>query len=446
MGDRSFQLDRVREVYQLSPKIILCVEEVPSAYSASMGFFIGVGGRHEAPGFEGTAHLCEHLFFKGSSRRSAYELSRISERLGGELNAYTDRELTSFYSESPVEQLGEMLDLTLEMLLDFQFSSADFENEKEVVIQELLSYADNPDDVFADLSVEVPWARHPLSLRVGGTAEQVRSLTEEKVRDFIEECYLSAPWVVSVASSMKPTEVRELVERSLQQARSHRLSRYLDVQKEIPKQGASPVLKDSLGERSETFYFDTEQFQLSLTYPGVSILDPKEMAFSGLSSMLGEGSSSWLYKELREERGLVYHVGTDELSFSDCGAFQISWSCNESKLLESVRACKSVLRGFKERLSESEVTFVRDSIRGATQMSFDGIHNRMESMGRQQLLMNKVYSMSETLAELKKVHFDAIHSLALLFEKEPCFFLLGPLKAEAAAQKLNEIRHIWKES
>ena len=115
--------ERRRARLRLSPKITLCIEEIPTSYTAALGFFIGCGARHEPKDLWGVTHLCEHLFFKKTSKRSAVEISRQSERMGGELNAYTDRELTSFHADCPVEQFDEMLEILLEMLLDPHFDS-----------------------------------------------------------------------------------------------------------------------------------------------------------------------------------------------------------------------------------------------------------------------------------------------------------------------------------
>ncbi len=438
----SIKRDRIRKIYSLSPKITLCVEEVPSAYSTSVGLFCDVGSRHESSEFLGAAHLCEHMFFKRTSDKTAYQISKISERLGGELNAYTDRELTCFYADSPTEQFQEMLDLILEMLLDTQFTKKEFQGELDVVVQELLSFEDSPDDVFGDLSIEVPWKSHPLSLPVGATSHQVKKLNFDKIKTFIENYYLKSSWVISVCTPLKVSKVDSIVRKSLKKAESLSSGSALSKVSKIKRSGGSAKLPKELYLRSKAINYDTEQVQVALTFPGLSAVHPQQIIYTGLASMLGQGSSSWLYKEMREERGLVYHVSSSDLCFSDSGAFQIVWSCGLKYLDESVQVAADCVARLGSKIDPEEVKFVRESIQGASKMAFDGIHTRMEAMGRQQMLMGKVYGLSETLKELDKIQHKSLQKVAKNLVVKPSILLFGPVgKAD-----LSKTQKLWRKT
>jgi len=434
--------DRIRKVFKLSPKITLCVEEVPSAYSTSVGLFCDVGSRHETAQYLGAAHVCEHMFFKRTSGKTAFDISKISERLGGELNAYTDRELTAFYGDSPTEQFSEMLGLIFEMLLDAQFSEDEFKGELDVVIQELLGFEDSPDDIFNELTVEVPWKKHPLSLRVGGTAKEVKPLTYAKIRSFIEKFYLQSNWVISVCSPLKTAEVKRQVLGELKRASRYENAWALSKVRKTPRPGGSAQLPKKLASRSAIHKYDTEQAQVCLTYPGMAITHPKEILHTGVASMLGQGSSSWLYREMREERGLVYHVAASDLSFSDCGAFQMNWSCSPGNMMDAFEVAAGIVNRLRNGLDPDEVKFVRESIQGATKMAFDGVHSRMEAMGRQQLLMNRIYGLNETLVELEKIQHKPMEKMARTLIAEPSFLLFGPVNKT----DLTKAQKLWRKT
>jgi predicted Zn-dependent peptidase len=431
--------ERRRARFKLSPKIILCVEEVPASYTAALGFFVGCGARHEPPALWGVTHLCEHLFYKKTSTKTAVDISRISERLGGDFNAYTDRELTCFHADCPVEQFDEMFSLILELLLDPRFERADFESERDVVVQEIVAYEDNPEDVFSDLSLEVPWKRHPLGLRIGATSEQVGHLSFESTYHYLENTFLQAPWVISVVSPMRIAAVKKAIDSHLKNVANFRFASALrkSVQPRRPARVAS--LTRPFSKRSECHTIDSEQVQVAFSFPGLPLKHRDEVQLSALMSLLGVGASSLLYRELREEAGLVYHVSSAHHSFSDSGLMMGQWACSKESLSKAAYLAGSVCGRLSRDVCSEEINYTRQCLEGATKMSFDGIRGRMESMGRQELLLGRSYDLPQTLAELRKIRKPSIDRYAKVLGKAPCFLMVGPL----GKREMKQLESSW---
>lgn len=432
------QRKRVR--LKLSPKITLCVEEVPSAFSASMGFFVACGSRHESKVNLGAAHMCEHLFFKRTSSKNANDIARISERLGGELNAYTDRELTCFHADCPADQTEEMLELLFEMLLDPQFNEEEFNSERAVVFQEIMGYEDNSEDVFSDLSLEVPWNQHPLSLRIGARADQVKKLSFKGMHRFIEKTFLVAPWTISVVSPLKTNLVKKIVLNCLKKSQKYRHSSALKKNQKPIRRGGIPNLGSTWSQRSLAHKMEGEQVQVGFSFPSAGIRDAKEIHHTALSSIMGLGAGSMLYRELREKRGLVYHVSAGNFAFTDAGLLMGQWSCTANHLEEAGftagKVCGLLAWG---GVPENEVKYIRDCLEGVVKMSFDGIRSRMEALGRQEILLGRSHNLSEALVTLKKIKKSPLDRITKQMRKAPCFLIVGPV----GKKELTRLEKSW---
>ncbi len=432
-------MTRKQARFQLTPKVRLVVEEVPSAYSAALGVFVACGSRHESARLHGLTHLCEHLFFKGTSAKSANEISKISEASGGELNAFTDREYTCFYGSIPVGQMEEAIELLLEVLLDSTLDPGDFEKEKDVVMQEVQGYEDSPDEVFGDLMLEVPWGQHPLARRVAGHSKGVKELKHRDALRFIEEDFLSSEWVISVASSRKVSTVRGLVAKALRKARRHRFGHVLTKRPRRHKL-AAPRLPQHPFVRSSVEKYDTEQIQIAFFWPGVPVAHRDEVVWSALVSILGTGSSSRLYKELREDKGLVYTTYAQLLGFADSGLLMGYFAADKKNWLEALSSAGRICRSFADSVDQEEIDYTVRCLEGATYMSYDGIYPRMEAMGRQELYCRRYVTLKHALAELKQVRLEPLRRVARGLHTTPCFHVLGPL----GSRQLPLIQRVWE--
>jgi len=421
--------------FQLTPKIRLLVEENPGAVSAALGYWVGCGSRHESRALHGATHLAEHMFFKGTSQHSAEELSSILERFGGDLNAFTDREYTCFHAWVPAERTSLAFNLITEMLYDSLFDEDEFRKERQVVVQELRGYEDSAEDEFGDALLEVPWRGHALGRRIGGYAREVRKLEHGPFVKYIHEEFLAAPIVISVASPLPAKEVRLQVLDALNRVRSLRGGRAID-QRPRRARITAPSMGRSLVARSHVRSFEAEQVQLGFVFPAHGIRDPREVYWSALSSLLGGGASSALFREIREVRGLAYSTYSQYSAFGDSGLLGLAVATDKKRLLENAQVCGEICRRYAKGVPEGELDFVKTQLEGATYMSYEGIHNRMDTMGRQELIYGRQLGLSESLEEIRSMTARGLANVAKELARTPCVIALGPVTARDQAKIL----------
>ncbi len=432
-------LGRVLARYQVHPKIRLVVERHPSAASASIGFFVKCGSRHEPRHLHGMTHFAEHMFFKGTTKHSAEEISQTIERTGGDINAFTDREYTCFHAWVPKDQTQLALDLLCEMIFDSLLEPQDFLKEREVIVQELQGYEQSPDDEFSDNQLEVPWKGFALGDRVGGFSNRVAKLSHEELLGHIRDVFLRSEMVVTVVSSHSPDKIKEQLMKSLAKAEDYLWGGSL--RKALPRHPRSvPKMTEPFYEMSQSKKFAVDQVQAAFFWPGVALSHKNEILFSALCSLIGSGSSSYLFRELRENRALVYTTYAQHMSFTDAGLMMTYFACDRKKLFEATEAVAKVMSRVLSGISEDDIEFLISMMEGATYMSFEGVNNRMESIGRQEILLNRTISLKEALKELKMISKKSLDRSAKIFQKTPCFYVLGPVKNT----ELKQMKKVWE--
>lgn len=417
---------RVRR-FHLTPKIKLLVEENPGAVSAALGFWIGCGSRHEPASLHGATHLAEHMFFKGTSQHSAEELSRVLEQFGGDLNAFTDREHTCFHAWVPAERTGMAFNLITEMLYDSLFDETEFRKERGVVVQELRSYEDSAEDEFADGLIEVPWRGHALGRRIGGFARHVREMKRAPFVRYITEDFLAAPLVISVASPLPAEEIKSQVKEALARARGFRWGKAIDGRVRVPA-STPPSMGRQLDARSQLRRFDSDQVQLGFVFPAASIRSKDEVYWSGLSNLMGGGAGSALFREIREVRGLAYSTYAQYSAYSDAGNFALVVTTDKKRLIETAQVCGEVCRRYAKGTPEGELEFSKSQLEGAAVMSYEGIHNRMDALGRQELIFNKQIGLAQNRREIREMTLKGLNRIADELNRTPCIYALGPVK------------------
>lgn len=402
----------------------LVVEEQPRAISSSVGLFFRQGSRDELLAEHGITHLLEHLFFKGSTSKSAVELNYEIERLGGELNAYTDREVTCFYANTPSSGTKRALSLLLEMIYDSIWEEPEFAKEREVILQEITGYLDSPEEEFWDSFIEHCMPDRAVGRRVAGTAKSVRAIDFSNLREHLENSFFRRPCVLVVVSPLSAQTVKAYMKQWLSQWSRKVL--WGDALFGKPRRMAR---ESSARHRSGVYAqrFDSDQVHFGISYPGVSLTSPEEVSLSALSFLLGGGASSRLFRRLREQEGLVYSVNAQAFSLSDQGRFLVNFSCDRNRLPDAATLCSEEIENAKSGVTNDDVAFIAESLRGALYLSFEGAINRMDSLGRQVLLFGKPFSFDALAKELDEVSRTSILRVARKYLSKPFVFGLGPV-------------------
>ena len=405
----------------LSNGALLVTACLPEREAAAVGVFFGVGSRHEKEGEEGVAHFLEHILFKGSTTRSAAQIVGEIEGVGGSVNAYTSEELTCYEARGPAFHLKKMTEVLVDMVSAPLFSPEEIEKEREVILEELVSYEETPSEYVQELAAASVWGSHPLGKAVIGTRASIATLGEEKLRAFHQRYFQGRP-LLSVVSSFSHEEVKSWVEESF-----GRLP--------LTLAGEEPVwwdyscvqpayaLKEDLREVEQT------NLVLSFIVPGRR--SEQRYALRLLSVLWGETMSSRLFQLIREKHALAYSIYTDYTSFEEVGSFSINLGVdiqNEEKALALIVAEKERLR--QEGVSAEELEQAKNYLWGQFIVGLDSVGAQMNWLGESLLLEKKVRTPLEIKAEIDKVSLEQVKGAI------ECLFLSG----EGALARVGEAK------
>lgn len=369
--------------------------------STSVGIWLGLGSRHDPVGKAGLAHLYEHMVFKGTARRSAAMVSRELEQVGGHLNAFTSREQTCFYAKVLDRDLPRAVDLLADLVTGAKLSGRDLAKERQVVLEEIRSCDDDPDELVGDLFAQALWARHPLGEPIAGSVETVKPLTVADLRLHQERSLSSeVPVVVCAAGAVDHDQLVAIAARGL----------------EAKQAGAPKVQKaPSPGKRQETRKIverDVSQVNLILARRSLSSHHPLRHALGLVNLVLGGGMASRLNQELREKRGLAYSI----YSFSDfllgAGALGVSLGTEPKQARNAVELVSKEIRKLRDKgLSKKDLRFAKDYAAGAAVLALESPSARMQNMGKCQLLYGHPLGLEEILEVAEGVTTDQIEEV-----------------------------------
>ncbi len=397
-------------------------EHVPGVRSAAIGVFVGVGSRDETPTLNGASHFLEHLLFKGTPTRSAMDISSALDAVGGEFNAYTAREYTCYHARVLDEDVPMAVDVLGDMLTSSLITGEDVEAEREVILDEIAMHDDDPDDVVHNLFAAHAWAGSPLSRPIAGTHESIRALTRTQINRYYRGRYVAPAMTVAVAGNVVHSDVVRLVKKAF--ARNDFLAD-TDATPFAPRLAATPRATKP-GDIHTTRPF--EQVNLVLGMRGLTRSDPRRYALGVLNAAFGGGSSSRLFQEVRERRGLAYSVYSFASSYSDAGMVGVSVGSLPSKSGEVLHVVRDELsRMVGAGLDAAELDRGRGQMRGGLVLSLEDTVSRMTRLGEVELFQDRLLSLDEVLARLDAVTLDDVHALAGdLFSRPETLAVVGP--------------------
>lgn len=405
---------------QLPNGVRVVTEEIPHVRSATVGFWVTVGSMHETQEVAGICHLLEHMLFKGTPTRSAREIAETLDGVGGQLNAFTDKEYTCFHARVLSEHLPLAIDLIGDMLLHSLFRLEDLRCEKRVVLEEIRQLEDEPEDLVHDLLLERMWRDHPLGRPVIGTRKSVRSLSRETLLDFLPRHYAANRLLVAAAGNLKHEQVL---------AQVHDLLGEL-VAAPLPPTLPAPVANPF--ERRVTR--ETEQAHLCLGAPGCSQIQSERYPLAVLDAILGGSTSSRLFQEVREKRGLAYTIGSATLSYRDGGALAVYAGTSPERADQVLRLIRQEFdRILDKGVLEREVEQARNQLKGAMLLALEGTGTRMSRLAKSQLYFDRVISIEEVVREVDQVTVATVNRVArdVLPAARGAVVVLGPASKKA---------------
>jgi predicted Zn-dependent peptidase len=383
---------------ELDPGIRVVTENVPSVRSIALGLWVKVGSRDEDQHQAGISHFLEHLLFKGTDRFTAEQIAQIFDGFGADINAATSKETTVLYAHFLDEHLEEAFDVMADMLLRSTY--ADIDSEREVVLEEIAMYEDEPQDKVHDVLSQAIFGDHPLGRPVIGRGEVISSLSVEDVVGYHTARYVAPNIVVAAAGNLEHQAIVSLVEAKLQ-------ANATDGNGAAPPTGPPKSAARVAFQQKET-----EQYHVCLGGPGIRRNDERRFALSVLDGVLGGATSSRLFQEVREKRGLAYAVYSWASQYRDSGQVGIYVGTRGDNVGEAMSVIGTELeRLHAEGVTEEELERAREHVKGRIVLSLESTASRMHRLGRSILTGTPLLSLDELIVELDAVDRDQLQEL-----------------------------------
>ncbi|HEX6392373.1 MAG TPA: pitrilysin family protein [Acidimicrobiales bacterium] len=401
--------------------LTVVTEQMPGVRSASIGFWVGTGSVDENPNESGASHFLEHLLFKGTDELSALSIAESIDSVGGDMNAFTTKEYTTFY----VRLLGEDAGMGVDILSDIMWSPAfrldEIESERQVILEEILMHSDEPADLVHDVLAAALFPGHPLGRKVLGEAETISRMNRDHIAAFHREHYLPGNIVVAAAGQLDHDEIVERLGSRLAGRAG----------------GSAPgrIAPATPASRVEVLRRRTEQAHLAVAVPAPDRDDDERHAMSIVEHVLGGGMSSRLFQSIREERGLAYSVYAYRLGFQGAGALAVYAGTSPDKAAE-VRdlILDEIQRVAEEGITKAELDSARSHIRGSMALGLEDSGARMSRIGHSQLVHRKVLAVEEVEQRLANLTLDQVNETARRWMSRPTTVAcVGPFDADDLA-------------
>jgi predicted Zn-dependent peptidase len=398
-------------------------EAMPGQRSATIGFWVGVGSRDEAPGQHGSTHFLEHLLFKGTQRRTALEIASAFDEVGGESNAATAKESTCYYARVLDTDLAMAVDVIADMITGAVLDPAELEQERDVILEEIAMDSDDPTDVAHEKFVAAVLGEHPLGRPIGGTPDAIRAVSRDSVWAHYQRYYRPEELVVTAAGGLDHDVVCAQVLSALRSAGWN----LADDAVPVPRRATEPVAISGTAGLSVVSR-QVEQANIILGCPSIVATDERRFVMSVLNTVLGGGMSSRLFQEIREKRGLVYSTYSFASSYADAGYFGMYAGCTPQKVPQVIALLTAELEKLAaEGITEDELTKAIGQLSGGIVLALEDTGSRMSRLGRAELVAGEFLDIDETLARIREVTVEQVRALAVELAAAPrTITVVGP--------------------
>ncbi len=407
----------------------MVTESHPFTRAVSVGIFVNVGTRDEPLPKAGVSHFLEHLVFKGTRKRSGYELARVLDAVGGELNAFTSKEYTCFHATSLKEHLELALDVVLDLVTGPKLGAGDFKKEREVILQEIQMSKDSLEEYILDEYLEKIFAGHPLATPILGTEETLANLSRSDVVHHYESFYRGPRLIVSVAGPVEHDQVVEYVERVLGR---------------LPKRDKLTQRRAPRQRRVEEFiHRPAEQVHLLVGLPSCSFNSKLRFEAYVVNDILGGGVTSRFYQKVREDKALAYGVNSFLQAFVDSGLFLTYASTGPENALAVLQEISRELSRFvKTGVRAGELKMFKTQVKGQLLLGAEDMDNRMNSLGVNELIFGRYRPVDEVIEDIEGVSLNSVGEYVdKYFDLEKLsLMVMGDLQPDAALHLMNN----WK--
>lgn len=401
------------DISRLSNGLTIVTHTMAQIESVALGIWVKSGSRNERAEEHGIAHMLEHMAFKGTENRSAYQIATDIEDVGGEINAATSVETTAYFARVLKDDMPLAVDILADIITSSKFEEEELEREKQVVLQEINATQDTPDDIVFDYFTETAFRHQTIGRPILGTPDSVRSFTSDNLRSFMNEHYSADRMIVIAAGAVEHEQFVREVESRLGSFRAHSVAPLTELANYVG------------GDFRE--YRNLKDAQVLIGFEGRAYHMRDYYASQILSIILGGGMSSRLFQEVREKRGLCYSIYAFHWGFSDTGLFGIHTATNEDGLAELVPVVLEELYKASKNISQKELDRARAQYRANLTMSRESPSSRMQMIARQMSLYGRPIPSSELMERLSLITVDRLADLAerLFIDSKPTLAAVG---------------------
>ena len=381
----------------------IVTEVMPSVRSVSLGIWIGSGSRIELAPENGLSHFIEHMVFKGTEHRSAEDIARSVDSIGGGLDAFTSKELVSFNTKVLDEHLPIAVDVLSDMVLNPLFRAEDIEKEKSVILEEIKSEADQPEFVLHEAFIGNFWKNHGLGKPILGTRETVKKFSRDLVLSYYDRVYNPKNILITAAGSLSHQRIVELIGERFD---------VVEDKGELPVD-STPVPHAPIVLKNKE---SLEQVHITLGAPALPLAHEERFPLYVLNTVLGGGMSSRLFQNIREKQGLVYTVYSELNLFSDTGCISIYAGTGVETARQVVDSIRDEITNVKNNLiGEDELRRAKDHLKGSLMLSLESTSSRMSNLARQELYFQRFWTFDEMLEAIEAVTRDQVQAIAHQF-------------------------------
>lgn len=392
-------------------------EAIPTLRSVTLGIWVNVGSRDEGRGEEGLSHFLEHMFFKGTRSRTASDISHEIDALGGEMNAFTGRETTTFYVKVLDQHLEPALRLLADLFHHSQFPRRELEKEKQVVLEEIRMVQDDPEDLVQELHMKHILGNHPLGRPILGQAPRIKALNRSDLLAYVRSHYDPQRTVVAVAGNFSWKRLEQLMARYF--SGSHKGSA-------LKPDRRPPVVKGGVFVQRKPL----EQVHLCLGLQGLGAGHKDRYAAHALNGVLGGSVSSRLFQEVREKRGLVYSIYSFLSTYSDGGMLTVYAGTRPKEVQRVVEVVCRELKKLRTRgIDGKDLARVKNQMKGSLMLSLESSHSRMSKLAKDELAQGGHASLEQITADIDRVTIGQVHEVAQSLLDQRCLSVtaLGPI-------------------
>jgi predicted Zn-dependent peptidase len=379
-------------------------ERMPTLKSVTVGVWVNTGSRDEQPSQAGYSHFIEHMLFKGTRKRSSAEISREIDVLGGEMNAFTSRETTTYYVKVLDQQLERALELLSDLFHHSCFAPKEIQKEKQVVLEEIRMVQDDPEDLVQELHMGQVLGRHPLGRSILGREKTIRGLRRQDLLNYIETHYNPGQTVVSIAGNFEQAKLDPMVVRYFGKGRATKSIH--DNGRRVPDVHGGVLLKKKR----------LEQVHLCLGLKGVAASHHDRYALYALNSVLGGSVSSRLFQEVREKRGLVYSIYSFLSGYSDDGMITV-YAATRPKEVDRVvdLVCREIRKIGIKGVEQKELERAKTQMKGSLMLSLESSHSRMSKLAKDELTYGRHTSLDDMLVHIDRVNVEQVFNVGRQF-------------------------------